>query len=323
MKQLNSYELDNKLKASTKLVFRTILSMSDEVGVCMICNDEIVTQASVSDRTVTNAIKELVENGYIVAEYRYINDNGTPKQCRVITVQNLDFVTQMNNQSSLTETAVSEAKNDSTDDAREIIDYLNEVTGSKYSYKTEATNKLIKARIKDGYSVDDFKTVIDNKFDEWGSDEKMSKYLRPETLFGNKFESYLNSNTKTVEKKEWEPIIWTKNGYAVFEPRNWFNEKQAIEDSKYYDYLCNFKYNIPSEDRVHITPKFCLQSINDPSRPYGDDVYDRQANILYKAPIFEDEYNALPEEIKKMFTLVNGSFLHKNVNDLLTRDNLI
>lgn len=81
-------------------------------------------------------------------------------------------------------------------DFKEIVDYLNLVTGSSYRYQTRKTQSLIKARMNEGFSVDDFKTVIDKKNAEWGNDTKMSKFLRPETLFGNKFESYLNQQTR-------------------------------------------------------------------------------------------------------------------------------
>lgn len=85
--------------------------------------------------------------------------------------------------------------------APEIVNYLNSKIGTHYRATTRKTQSLIKARMNEGFTVDDFKTVIDNKVDEWGSDNKMSKYLRPETLFGTKFESYLNQQNK-IRKTE-------------------------------------------------------------------------------------------------------------------------
>jgi uncharacterized phage protein (TIGR02220 family) len=76
----------------------------------------------------------------------------------------------------------------------DIVDYLNSKTGSKYKHNTAKTRDSIKARWNDGFRVDDFIKVIDNKATEWLNDSKMSVYLRPETLFGNKFESYLNQH---------------------------------------------------------------------------------------------------------------------------------
>ena len=77
----------------------------------------------------------------------------------------------------------------------EIVEYLNEQLGTSYRSNTNATRKHIIARLKEGYTVDDFKKVIDLKTKEWRNTD-MSKYLRPETLFGAKFESYLNSPVK-------------------------------------------------------------------------------------------------------------------------------
>jgi uncharacterized phage protein (TIGR02220 family) len=75
---------------------------------------------------------------------------------------------------------------------REIVSYLNVKTSSSYKPATKKTQTLIKARWNEGFTLDDFKRVIDNKVSEWLKDTKMSQYLRPETLFGTKFESYLN-----------------------------------------------------------------------------------------------------------------------------------
>lgn len=85
-------------------------------------------------------------------------------------------------------------------DIVEIIEYLNTVLGTNYKTTTKKTRDLIKARMNDNFTVDDFKTVIDKKFNQWSNDEKMSAFLRPETLFSTKFESYLNEKGKKDEK---------------------------------------------------------------------------------------------------------------------------
>jgi uncharacterized phage protein (TIGR02220 family) len=73
-----------------------------------------------------------------------------------------------------------------------ILDYLNKATGRNYKATSKATQKHINARFAEGYTEDDFKKVIDNKVAEWLHDPKMQTYLRPDTLFGTKFDSYLN-----------------------------------------------------------------------------------------------------------------------------------
>jgi len=75
---------------------------------------------------------------------------------------------------------------------QKIVDYLNQKTGSEYKHTTKKTRRLIRARWNEGFKFKDFITVIDKKCDEWLNDKEMVKYLRPVTLFGTKFESYLN-----------------------------------------------------------------------------------------------------------------------------------
>ena len=74
----------------------------------------------------------------------------------------------------------------------EIITYFNEVAGTHYLLRGREIKRFIKARWNEGFRLDDFKTVLDKKTAQWKNDSKMSKYLRFETLFSNKFESYLN-----------------------------------------------------------------------------------------------------------------------------------
>jgi uncharacterized phage protein (TIGR02220 family) len=77
-----------------------------------------------------------------------------------------------------------------------IVKYLNEKAFKNFSDKSVIAVKNIKARLKDGFQVSDFKTVIDTKVNQWINDNKMCIYLNPETLFGNKFEKYLNEAPK-------------------------------------------------------------------------------------------------------------------------------
>lgn len=76
-----------------------------------------------------------------------------------------------------------------------IVEYLNEKAGTKYKPTTAKTKKAIHSRLAEGFTLDDFKAVIDKKCAEWLGTE-WERYLRPETLFGTKFEGYLNSNIR-------------------------------------------------------------------------------------------------------------------------------
>ena len=102
--------------------------------------------------------------------------------------------------------------NISNDTLKEIIEYLNSKTNKSYRLNTKDTRKHIEARLKEGFTIDDFKKVIDNKTNKWLNTE-MEQYLRPTTLFGTKFESYLNE--KNIPKKE----------QNIPDLPNWFNQE--------------------------------------------------------------------------------------------------
>lgn len=94
----------------------------------------------------------------------------------------------------------SESNNIYTAAVRQVVDRLNEVCGTNYRPSTAATRKHIQARLREGFTVENFYRVIDKKAAQWrGTD--MAKYLRPETLFGSKFESYLQERPEASQKK--------------------------------------------------------------------------------------------------------------------------
>lgn len=92
--------------------------------------------------------------------------------------------------------SISSSNSDSfSDSITEIIDYLNIKLNKKYTYKNKNYNSKIQARLKEGFTVDDFKMVIDKKYDDWNGTE-YEQYLTPDTLFApSKFEKYLNQNS--------------------------------------------------------------------------------------------------------------------------------
>lgn len=80
---------------------------------------------------------------------------------------------------------------------QEIVEHLNNTCGKGYTHTGKSTRKLIRARWNDGFRLDDFKKVIDTKSRDWLKNKDMNKYLRPETLFGTKFETYLNEGPRS------------------------------------------------------------------------------------------------------------------------------
>ena len=89
------------------------------------------------------------------------------------------------------------------------IDYLNRKANTNYKSSTKNTQSYINARVSEGFTVEDFKKVIDSKSKEWMNTD-FEKYLRPATLFGTKFENYLNEANKKVPTK-----VDTKNNNLV------------------------------------------------------------------------------------------------------------
>ena len=134
-----------------------------------------------------------------------------PLLVEIESVKNLDFKTYLelelekintvltpSNESpntSVTVTVTDTVSDTDIDKIKEIISYLNDVTGSRYKANTDKTKRTIHARLAEGFTVDDFKAVIDKKNQDWKGSE-WEKYLRPETLFGTKFEGYLNQKIK-------------------------------------------------------------------------------------------------------------------------------
>lgn len=98
---------------------------------------------------------------------------------------------------------------------RDVVDFLNQHTGKSYRSTTPATSKLVKARQSEGFTLEDFKTVISVKVSQWGGTD-MEKYLRPATLFGTKFESYLQESERSnlQEPPRQADIDWDLVGYG-------------------------------------------------------------------------------------------------------------
>lgn len=82
-----------------------------------------------------------------------------------------------------------------------VINRLNKACNKNYKSSTPKTKKLIQSRLNENFALEDFYKVIDLKSKEWLGTE-MEKYLRPETLFGTKFESYLNENVSIKNEIE-------------------------------------------------------------------------------------------------------------------------
>lgn len=105
----------------------------------------------------------------------------------------------------------------------EIVDYLNAKANTSYRSSTLRTRRIIKARLKEGFTVQDFKDVIDGRIAAWANDPKMSEYIRPETLFGSKFEGYLNASKPTPKSEKETKLDETFRKYDEYSRQNGYS----------------------------------------------------------------------------------------------------
>ena len=163
-----------------------------------------------SMRTVDNTLASLLSKQLIIKHEKYVNGvrsfDYTAAPAELAARQNATQApadTQTNAEpptghnatepQPLLDEPQAPAQPKEPDPPEEIVEHLNQRAGTHYKATTANTRKLIKARLKEGFTVDEIKLVIDKKCAEWLNNPAMVGYLRPETLFGNKFESYLNA----------------------------------------------------------------------------------------------------------------------------------
>lgn len=244
---LSNYHLkDADLSLRAKGLMSVMLSLPDDwdysiSGLAAICKE--------GKQAVKTTLDELKEHGYLVVtkclpsgennrlHYRYdvfeVPNLAKPQVSQGCTSQGLDgqwlvgqgVVTQpqLSTYKSSTDKVNTKDKNILSENpkshaaderVKEVIDYLNAVTGSRYSTRNKQVCGYINARLRDGFSVGDFRQVIDVKSSQWLNTE-MAKYLRPSTLFApSHFVEYLNEvpsnplggyNLNAYELEEWAP----------------------------------------------------------------------------------------------------------------------
>ena len=217
--------LSTDLKVMEKLILVEIDSLDNEDG-CFASNEHFSKFFSLSKNRCSEIIKSLEKKGYIKIDYIYQEGSKAISRRVIRCVRNIDGgIRNIDNPIRKTEEGYSENREDNNTSFNntfsntsnkkdiveqsstapipyeEIVQYLNQKTGKNFKSTSKATQRHIKARFTDGFVLDDFKQVIDKKCSDWLRDQKMKEYLRPETLFGTKFESYLNSKSTTARPK--------------------------------------------------------------------------------------------------------------------------
>ena len=144
-----------------------------------------------------------------------------------------------------------------------LLSYLNQKTGSSYSL-TDQIRTVIEQRLSEGYTLDQMRSVVDKKFAEWSCDGKMRSYLRPSTLFGDRFEEYLNAP---------EPA-------------------EVEEERKSSEHVASLKKQLREKERDHDGIEKRLADIVQSGR-YLSDLHDEYEELKLKSAILEQEIDNL------------------------------
>ena len=205
--------LDNNLSWMEKLFITEIDSLDNNDG-CYASNGYFADFFNITKSRCSQIISSLRDKGYISIQL-LIGDKKVQKRIvRILNegIKNIKQGIKKTKEGYLENCESNNTLHNNTSNKDnipylEIIDYLNSKSGSHYR-NTDSTRRLIHARISEGFTKDDFFKVIDNKVSSWTGSE-FEKFIRPQTLFSPKFESYLNE--KPIEKKH----TGSKEGYQV------------------------------------------------------------------------------------------------------------
>jgi uncharacterized phage protein (TIGR02220 family) len=201
-------QLAKQLPFEIAEIERGITELVDE-GVLQLDEDRLVQKRMVKDANLSDIRASAGSIGGSKGK-SFANDFATAK-----STANYDYEYVHDNENENESVNVTEDKKERIYVVREIIECLNIAAGTSYRPSTKATQRHIGARLNEGFTLENFKTVIAKKAAEWkGTD--MAQYLRPETLFGTKFESYLNQPIRpTMTNKSGNVFadIATEEGY--------------------------------------------------------------------------------------------------------------
>lgn len=166
---------------------------------------EFCEELGCSEKTVTKIKKELVTSGllreerqgltkpnrlYILGPKIVKREPPEPEKIPSRTVENTALDTQ-EVQTIKTDIRKTDIDNNKLSVCKEVISYLNLKAKKNFKVDTASHQKFIKARLKEGYVLEDFKKVVDIMVAKWKGTE-YEQYLQPQTLFGNKMDNYLN-----------------------------------------------------------------------------------------------------------------------------------
>lgn len=195
--------LDKNLSWMEKLFITEIDSLDKERG-CYASNGYFSEFFDITKSRCSQIISSLKNKGYISVQLLMNDKNVQERVVRILNegIKNIKQGIKKTKEGYLENCESNNTLHNNTSNKDnipylEIIDYLNSKSGSHYR-NTDSTRRLIHARISEGFTKEDFFKVIDNKVSSWTGSE-FEKFIRPQTLFSPKFESYLNE--KPIDSK--------------------------------------------------------------------------------------------------------------------------
>ena len=214
---------DKELKDKAKLLYGEIVSLSNKEGYCYASNKYFAELYGISVTTVSLLIKDLIDKNYITSEIIYksgtkeilnrylkIVKEGSLKKFKEGIYENLKENNTSINNTRINNILIVEDNKQNIQNSfekksqhlsyavNEVINYMNELANTSFKTTTVKTRKLINARLKEGFSLEELKDVVYYKYNEWclkpfkfKNGVMSDTYFRPQTLFSNNFESYL------------------------------------------------------------------------------------------------------------------------------------
>ncbi len=196
-------------------------------------SQNVITSIGIQRRYQEVTVRNKVQKD----KYWLIDENGQPllnePQNSVTTTETPVSVTEITVNVSNNQQKESKEKNNNI--YMSIVDYLNEKCGTKYQNTAIESVQLILDKLSRGFTYEDFVKVIDIKAAEWLDDDKMQKFLRPSTLFGKNFESYLNQKLKLNGKKDGpvkKQTTGTNNKFNQFPQREYTKDDYSAMEQR-------------------------------------------------------------------------------------------